>query len=122
MRKNFNKLLCMLLIPMLILTLGGCGDAGSQEPETLGDPEVIYAGAGDSEQQMAALTALKSLEGKTEETRLAELTTKLPTCPFCGKAAAWSTFQYDSEVPCNIVNNSMSTNADASSLFYVFGY
>lgn len=121
MVKNTNKLLCLLLIPILVLALAACGNTQEQPQETLGDPEVLYATAGDSEKQVAALNALKSLKGTTEEARLAELGTALPNCPFCGKAAAWSAFQYDTEDPDKIIKNEMSTDENAPSHFYAFG-
>lgn len=120
MRKETKILLCLLLISAVIVSMAACGEPNNQGA---GNQPVITTdtGAGDSEQQLAALIALNALRGATEEARLTELATQLPTCPFCGKAANWSAFQYDSEDPNKIVTNNMSTDANAPSHFYVYG-
>ena len=121
MRKETKKLLCLLLFFVVVLTTVACG--GNSGNQDAGDPPAIITdtGAGDSEKQVAALTALNALRGTTEEARLTELATQLPTCPFCGKAATWSAFQYDSNDPNKIAANNMSADANAPSHFYVYG-
>ena len=117
MRKETKKLLCLLLFFVVVLTTIACGgNSGNQDAV---DPPAIITdtGAGDSEKQVAALTALNALRGATEEARLTELATQLPTCPFCGKAATWSAFQYDSNDPNKIAANNMSADANAPSHF-----
>lgn len=123
MLKLSNKLLYLLLIFALVLTLAGCGDPG-KEQQNGGEPTapvITDTGAGDCQQQLAALTALNALTGATEEARLAELNTSLTTCPFCGKAATWTGFLYDTQDPNKITNTTMSTDENAASHFYVYG-
>ena len=127
MPKSMKAGLCSLLTLTLVMTLvllplSGCGSQPDSQPQEGGnDTAVSYDGAGDSEKQVAALNALKALTGKTESERLAQLNTSLPTCPFCGKTAAWSAFQYDTEDPDKIASNKMSTDENAPSHFYVYG-
>lgn len=124
MPKSTKKLLCTLLSLLVAVSAALLLTACGSDPEEEGQatvPVITDTGAGDSEQQVAALTALNALRGSTEEARLTELATQLPTCPFCGKAANWSAFQYDSEDPNRIVASDMSADANAPSHFYVYG-
>ena len=126
MHKGTKVLFGVLLTLVMLLALSACG--GEADPQTQAGENAVPApekitdtGAGDSEKQLAALTALNSLEGATEEARLTELKEKLPTCPFCEKIATWTAFQYDTEDPTKIVANNMSGDANAPSHFYVYG-
>lgn len=130
MPNSIKKWNCILLTLMLLVSfvIGVTGCSSNQVAETqettnpISAPEVITdTGAGDNEKQLSALKALNALRGATEENRLTELNTQLSTCPFCGKAATWSAFQYDGEDPNKIVTNKMSDDANAPSHFYVYG-
>ena len=60
MRKETKKLLCLLLFFVVVLTTIACGgNSGNQDAV---DPPAIITdtGAGDSEKQVAALTALNA--------------------------------------------------------------